>query len=48
VKKSFDGLYAQQREIEKTISADVDSLFFIEKDIQNLSIKFKHEILNIL
>lgn len=41
VKKSFDGLYAQQREIEKTISADVDSLFFIEKDIQNLSAAIK-------
>ena len=41
VKESFDKMDVQQREIERNISADVDSLFFIEKDIQSLSAAIK-------
>lgn len=42
VKESFDKLDSQQREIEKNISFAVDSLFFIEKDINDLSVAIKN------
>jgi predicted ATPase len=37
VKKSFYELYAQQREVEKNIEEAVNSLFYIEEEIKNLS-----------